>query len=179
MLPKIKIRITNEKGFTLIEVIVSLVLVGIMAAIAGMGLVKIAEGYVFAKQNAEATQKAQVAMARIVKELSSATMINSTTTAPSVNYTRATSSLVTTPVTNNITLSGSTVKVGPVGTETILIDSVSAFTMAYYDAAGTDLTATPAIPANIRRIDISLTVSGANGQALPAFTNTVYIQQFY
>ena len=88
MLRKMRIRMLNEKAFTLIEVIVSLVLIGIMAAIAGMGLMRIAEGYVFAKQNAETAQKAQIAIARIVKELSYATIINATPTVSSVNYTR-------------------------------------------------------------------------------------------
>jgi prepilin-type N-terminal cleavage/methylation domain-containing protein len=90
-------RIMNEKAFTLIEVIVCLVLIGIMAAIVGMGFMRIAEGYIFAKKNAETVQKAQVAIARIVKELSTAQKASgaasaiSTTVLPtttSVTYTR-------------------------------------------------------------------------------------------
>jgi len=41
----------NESGFTLIEIIVSLVLVGMMAAIAGMGIVTGTKGYLLAKEN--------------------------------------------------------------------------------------------------------------------------------
>ncbi len=173
----------NEKAFTLIEVIFSLVLVGILAAIAGMGLVKIAEGYVFAKKNAETTQKAQIAIARIVKELSAAEKATATATAitvagaSSVTYTRRQTSGSTTFITNIIALSGSTVTV-TVGAATAatLIDNVTALALTYLNTAGTN--SAGALP-NIRRINISLTVTGANGQALPAFTNTVYIQQSY
>ena len=61
----------NENGFTLIEVIVSLVLIGVMAAVAGMGLVAITQSYVFSQQNNKTSLKAQVALAKMVKEISS------------------------------------------------------------------------------------------------------------
>jgi len=59
----------NESGFTLIEITVSLVLVGMMAAIAGMGIVTGTKGYLLAKENSHMAQKAQLAMARIQREL--------------------------------------------------------------------------------------------------------------
>jgi prepilin-type N-terminal cleavage/methylation domain-containing protein len=184
MLRKMHRRKLNKKGFTLIEVIVSLVLIGIMAAIAGMGLVKIAEGYVFAKQNAETAQKAQIAIARIVKELGAVCPPPSTSgclgitaaSGTSVTYTRAESSISPTPVTNNIMLSGSTVKIGLLGAETTLIDGVTGFTLAYFNAAGTDSIATPA---NIRRIDITLTLSGANNTSMPFNKISVFMQEAY
>ena len=60
---------SEEKGFTLIEVIVTLILVGITAALAGMWIVHVASGYVFAIQNANTVQKGQLAITRIAKEL--------------------------------------------------------------------------------------------------------------
>jgi len=59
----------NESGFTLIEIVVSIVLVGMMAAIAGMGIVTGTKGYLLAKENSHMAQKAQLAMARIQREL--------------------------------------------------------------------------------------------------------------
>ena len=53
-------------GFTLIEMIASLAIVGILAAIAGIGLVQFAEGYVLARSGAESAQKAQLATMRMV-----------------------------------------------------------------------------------------------------------------
>ena len=173
---------SNEKAFTLIEVIVSLVLIGIMAAIAGMGLVKIAEGYVFAKQNAETVQKAQIAIARIVKELGAVCPPPWTTSGclgitaasgTSVTYTRLQG---TAPVTNAITYSNPNITVAvDSGTATTLIDNVTAFTLAYFDAAG----ASTATPANIRRVDINLTISGANNTPISFNNNTVFIQESY
>lgn len=168
----------NEKAFTLIEVIVCLVLIGIMAAIAGMGLVKIAEGYVFAKQNAETVQKAQIAIARVVKELGAATAISATPvpTATSITYTRPQG---TGTVANTISLSGTTVQIQVVTATTTavapLIENATGFTLTYRDASG-GLTTTLA---NIRRIDFAFTVSGANNTPIVFDNNTVFIQESY
>jgi len=72
----------NESGFTLIEITVSLVLVGMMAAIAGMGIVTGTKGYMLAKENSHMAQKAQLAMARIQRELMELTGIAATQNDP-------------------------------------------------------------------------------------------------
>lgn len=58
-----------ESGFTLIELIVSLVIFGLMFTLAGMGIVMAAKGYVATKENAHMAQKAQAAMARLNREI--------------------------------------------------------------------------------------------------------------
>jgi len=58
----------RSSGFTLIEMVASLALVGILAAIAGIGLVQLTEGYLLSRSGAERAQKAQLAMMRMVKE---------------------------------------------------------------------------------------------------------------
>lgn len=167
---KLNKQMTDKKGFTLIEVIVSLVLLGILAVVAGLGLVQIVNGYVMAKQNSETIQKVQIAMARIVKELGAVTTI--TTAAPaSITYTRPG------PVTNTLAFSGSTVQIAgitPLFPGTTLINNVTAFSLAYFDSAGL----ATATVANIRRIDLSLTVTGANNQA-STFTNSIAILESY
>lgn len=62
-------RVHNKKGYVLIEMIVVLILVGIMATLAGMGLVAAVQGYIFSKDNAVFSAKAQLAVARINREL--------------------------------------------------------------------------------------------------------------
>jgi prepilin-type N-terminal cleavage/methylation domain-containing protein len=164
----------DEKGFTLIEAIVSLLLIGIMAAIAGMGLVKIVEGYVFAKQNAETAQKAQIAIARIVKELGAASAITTAGT-DSITSTRTGSGTIIISFANppNITVSVN-------GTAAPLIDNVTAFTPHYFKAAGTEFTPVTATElASIRRIDFNLTMRGANNTTIPFDNNTVFIQESY
>jgi prepilin-type N-terminal cleavage/methylation domain-containing protein len=59
----------RQKGFTLIEVIVVLILVGILGALAGLGIVSAVQGYMFSKENAAISEKAQLAIARINREL--------------------------------------------------------------------------------------------------------------
>jgi prepilin-type N-terminal cleavage/methylation domain-containing protein len=56
-------------GFTLLEAIIVLVLVGIISAVAGMGIVRGVEGYMFARDNSAMTQKAQLALSRMSREL--------------------------------------------------------------------------------------------------------------
>lgn len=63
-------------GFTLIEMIASLAIVGILAAIAGIGLVQITEGYLLTQAAAESTQKAQLAMSRMIKEFNYTTDVS-------------------------------------------------------------------------------------------------------
>ena len=58
-----------ESGFTLIEIIASMVIFGLMLTLAGMGIVMAAKGYVITKESAHMSQKAQLAMARINREL--------------------------------------------------------------------------------------------------------------
>lgn len=172
-------RISNEKAFTLIEVIVCLVLIGIMAAIVGMGLVRIAEGYIFAKKNAETTQKAQIAMVKIAKELSAATI--TTATANSIRYTRpqgaGTVDNVITFLKPNITIQ----QFGAGGTAPVLIDILTdnkevagavPDNLTYVYATG------GTTPADIRQIGIQFTVLGAN-EVPSGFNSTVYVQESY
>lgn len=162
----------NKKGFTLIEVVVSLVLIGILVVVAGLGLVQIVNGYVLAKQNSETIQKVQIAMARIGKELGAANSI-STAAATSITYTRPNSPTDLTPVTNTLEFVNSEVRIGisSINPRPTLINNVTAFSLAYYDAAG-NATATPA---NIRRVNINLTITGVG----TPFTNSFAIVESY
>jgi prepilin-type N-terminal cleavage/methylation domain-containing protein len=59
----------REAGFTLFEIIVSLVLLGLLAAIFSMGLVAAVQSHEFSRANVDLTQKSQLAMTRIQREL--------------------------------------------------------------------------------------------------------------
>jgi len=78
----------SRNGFTLIEVIISLVLMGIMAVMVGMGFVRITQGFLFSKMNAATLQKGQMAMTRISQEINNIVSISSlsTTTITFISY---------------------------------------------------------------------------------------------
>ena len=111
----------SNSGLTLIELISVIMIVAILSVIAGMGLVQISNGYVFAKKNAVASQQAQVAMTRLIKELSSIQAI-SAATATSITYTRAGTShtLSWTAANQPVTLDGDA-----------LMDKVQSFSLTY------------------------------------------------
>ncbi|MFA4915108.1 MAG: type II secretion system protein [Syntrophales bacterium] len=58
----------NNSGFTLVEIITSIVIMAIIGVIAGVGLSKIATGYVLSKKNTEIAQHGQIAITRLRKE---------------------------------------------------------------------------------------------------------------
>ena len=76
--------IRTQNGFTLVEIIVTLILVGILAAIGGMGIAQAVKGYIMVKQNSITTQKYQMAMSRINRELREMLSIPSAATSSTI-----------------------------------------------------------------------------------------------
>lgn len=151
-----KIGKTDEKGFTLIEVIVTLVLVGITAALAGMWIVSVASGYIFAKMNMGTTQKAQLAMTRLDKEFTALSAVTATP-AGGITYTRADMALGSVAG-QTVLLSGSNLQLNG----NTLADGVSAFALAYCDNITDAVCPASWTPATSRIIEITLTLAGAN-----------------
>jgi prepilin-type N-terminal cleavage/methylation domain-containing protein len=184
MARKITKHLSNERAFTLIEVIVSLVLAGIMAAVVGLGLVKITQSYIFAKQNSETVQKAQIAMTRIVKELGAAEPQSGTATAitaagtTSITYTRREPIGSSTFISNTISISGgyAYLNLNQTGNGALINNVVTgSFLFAYFDSAGNALNP-PVAVARIRRIDVTINMTGGGNQT---FTNSVWINESY
>lgn len=121
-------KMNGQKGFSLIEVIAVLILVGIMAAIAGMGIVKGVQGYLFAKSNAALSEKANMAIARINRELLEC-----------YNCTGTAGSSVVYPIINplgprSFLLQDGNIKIiGVDGYADTLINNVNSFSMQYDD----------------------------------------------
>jgi prepilin-type N-terminal cleavage/methylation domain-containing protein len=156
----------KKNGFTLIEVIVSLLLLGILSALGGMFLVAITQGYVFSQQNNETALKAQVALAKIVKEIGSLSIETDTITA-------ATATAVTfrrTGTNHTLQLADLTIQFDGI----TLVDNVTAFGLTYFDNTG----AVTATLANIRRVDITLSLRGAGG-VISNFAASAKIKESY
>lgn len=85
-----KIISCNHRGFTLIEIITSIVIISIISVIAGMGLYQIARGYVFFRNNSDTAQQAQIAMTRLKKETGNIKSVTTgTATSTSITFTRS------------------------------------------------------------------------------------------
>ena len=168
---------TNEKGFTLIEVIVTLILVGITAVLAGMWIVSVANGYIFARTNASTTQKAQLAMTRLVKEFSAIQSVTTGSTA-GITFNRTVSATTSVPVTLSLSGNALQLKVNDTEAQT-LTDSVSAFTLRYCANNQINLAtcsrtdwAPPSGEEPSRVIEITLTLQAGNNTPV-AFTQRV------
>ncbi len=66
-----KKKTTNNQGFTLLEIIMSIVIITILGVMAGRGFLEIAKGYVLSRKNATVAQHGQITAARLKKEFSS------------------------------------------------------------------------------------------------------------
>jgi prepilin-type N-terminal cleavage/methylation domain-containing protein len=118
----------RDCGFTLIEIIVSLVLVGVIATVAGMGLVSAAKGYLFTKENAQMAQKANLAMLRISRELMELTDV-SNATGTTIAYERVAGL-------RKLGLDNGQIKIAldatPLANGDVLIDGVNSFGLSYW-----------------------------------------------
>jgi len=77
----------NQAGFSLIEVITVLVIMGILSVGLSLGLIKSVEQYILASEANQLSQKAQVALARLKKELTEASTVTNKD-ATQIYYTR-------------------------------------------------------------------------------------------
>ena len=169
----------KESGFTLIEIIVTLVLVGIMATVAGIGIVAAVKGYMFAKNNTVIAGKAQVALSRMTRELSELRNIPIPATNAQANF------IAFDKVFSSVAIgqSGTTIKLATgsagtmptiSGTSATLVDQVATtggLTFAYKKGAadwvvGDDITL-------LSHIIITLTMSGAGDGNNFTFSTTV------
>ena len=159
----------NEKGFTLIEVVVSLILLGIVAATAGMGLVTSVQGYMFCRQNGELIGKGETAITRIIKELADCTVTAGNAT--SISWTRSSANggasytfswdgvsghpLVLTDTNNN---------------SDTLTDIVSSIAFAYYDNGGNVVAASVA-----KQVQVTMQLIGS-GNFIQTINGSVYVK---
>jgi prepilin-type N-terminal cleavage/methylation domain-containing protein len=116
----------KEFGFTLIEVIVSLMLVGVLAAIGGTMLTEGIKGYIFSKDCAEIAQKAELAFSRLNNEITRLQDVTANSTSSSI-------SIKNTKGNKTIGLDNGKIKING----DILIDDVNSFTLTYYHSDGT------------------------------------------
>ncbi len=147
----------GQAGFTLIELVITIVLVGIIAGTAGMLLIKGTQAYIEEDQRSAATSQGRLGlerMARDIRTIPQASAIVGPITNPSSSL--SFSDLTGTAITyarNGAT--NALDRTEGAGLPVILADGVTTLEFRYYDKAGA-LTTTPA---NIWQIRIDLTVT--------------------
>jgi prepilin-type N-terminal cleavage/methylation domain-containing protein len=158
----------DKKGFTLIEVVTSIVILAILGTIAGIGFVSTMHGYFIAKGNTDTVQNAEIILARLAKE------INSTGSITSGNQTSLTFlSKSTNPVDPPLTLSwDNPSKILSLGPDT-LANNVSSFSLSYFNKFN-DVTAGTTYSASTAIIKITLSLTGADN-VISIFEERVFL----
>jgi len=123
-------RALNKKGFTLLEIIISLVLVGIVAAVIGVSSNYLVTSFLFSGKNADTLLKGQVAMARMAKELNNIKYLNTNPAYLDATKIKFTSYKDAVAVYHTISWGGSGTNLLFDGD--ILTDQVSSFSLTYY-----------------------------------------------
>lgn len=170
--------VSDQGGFTLIEFIVVMVILGILMFGGFFGLREVMDGYTLAKANTTSTQKAQNALARISIELSRITYNTSsaryTISSGSANSITYTANFGGADETHTIDQNGNLVRFDT-NDNLILCDQVvtNGLQFSYLDGNGTVVAATNV---DMRLIQVSLTVQ-VTSTATRTFTTRVALQQ--
>lgn len=163
MIKKRRLVKLGARGFTLIEVIASLTLLGLIALMAGLGIVQVTKQYVFAQKAGETAQVAQVAMARMVKEL---TMLRSCTSSSvtSINY-----DIPTLPG-RSISWSANSGEILVNGQK--LVEHIQSFSLSYYNSYN-DPSPAGSYQTGTTMIGITFGMTGAEG-IVSTFTSRAF-----
>jgi prepilin-type N-terminal cleavage/methylation domain-containing protein len=150
----------QEAGFTLIEIVVTLVLVGILSVFVGLFMTTFLNGYFMVKNNSEMAMKAQMALDRMSIELKDVSAVSALTDNSLITYTSPSG------VGRTIKIVGSNIYLST-PSDNILIDHVEAFQLSatyrnVYNVVAND----------VAFIDIGFTVSGYNPFSTRIFPRT-------
>lgn len=171
----------REAGFTLIETIAVILLVGIISAVIGLAIVQGVKGYVFARQNVAVSQKAQLALARMERELKAITQIDTTSSAGNcIRYKRQTAStyfraigLHAGGIQMNAAAAADAPCPSPADPGNLLLDNIASFSIRYEDEGQNLAPTPPTLLENLRAVHISLTVSRADSGRAENFSIVV------
>ena len=171
----------NEQGFTLIETIAVILLVGIISAVLGMAIVQGVKSYVFGRTNVAISQKARLALARMDRELRAITEIDDiTSNGTCIRYKRETAALefrtigIEADSLRMNVIDGSDAPCPSAGNPgSPLLDNVSSFTLQYEDDAGNLGPNPPPLLENLRAVHIELTVSRIDSNRTESFSAVI------
>lgn len=146
----------NKDGFTMIEIIAVLAIVGILGALTIISAGRIIQGFLFTRINADTTQKGHIALNRLTKEFTNIISVDTATTnATSIDFSSS-SYIDGTPGAHNVSLAGTTLVLD----NDILTDNVNSFSLAYFDTF--DSAKKTTWDDNKKIIEITLSLNSAN-----------------
>jgi len=150
----------KEKGFTLIEIIIVITIVGIVSVIIGSMLLGVVKAWTFKINRNDILWDGRLAINRMTREIRTVRNDASVTTASSSQFRFIDSANI------DITYSLSSTNLNRTenGTANLLAENVSSLGFTYYDAAGTVIPSpTVSLTTDIKRVRINLTFA-KNGQ---------------
>jgi prepilin-type N-terminal cleavage/methylation domain-containing protein len=155
--------ITRAKGFTLIEVVMVVSMLGLLASFTGPLMIKVSEALAYQYSAGPIEDQARIALFRMTRELRQIRSLSDLTpAAQSITFTTIDDEGVT------YSLSGSNLQRDSV----TLVGDLTGFTLSYYDGAG----AVTAVTNNIRYIKISITVTNHSNSQV--FETVVFPRSF-
>lgn len=164
----------GNEGFTLIEIIVVCVLIGIIAAVIIPPLHQGVQSYAVTETRGDLTSQARQAATRMIRELRNIQKEANNT--PNISTANATSITFVDVLDNTITfsLSGSTVQ----RNSNPLVEQVSSLQFRYFNGTNAELTTLPLSATdrdNVRRIMVTLTL--AEGSLTVSVTEQAYLRE--
>jgi prepilin-type N-terminal cleavage/methylation domain-containing protein len=177
----------RDNGFTLIELIVSLALLGILTAVLGMGVVGALNVYSVSEENVQIAQQSQLAMARIDRELRELTEVITYSDPTYIIYRNLRDNSAIHAIQfdsannhNRLLLysglsSGETNLNSPSVSPDILLQGVSAFSLSYFQGTQTWNGINDRFLSHIR-IDLTMNRSGSIATNSEPFTSLVYLR---
>jgi|GEM_PF-5353052 len=166
----------SSRGFTLIEVIVSLILVGIMAAVAGMGIVSATRAFIFTREAAEISQKNQLAMNRLTKSIANWISLMTSPAPSSTALTMTRNDVISGgTVTETYSYSGGTLSLTVGGATDVLCDGLTAFNVEYLrsDMGGDSFWSPGQSVDYLSMVRVTMTQAGQSGTNAGTFTSRV------
>ena len=162
----------TDKGFTLIEIIASLVLAGILAAVAGMGIVQATKAFLFTRQTTEISQKNSLPMIRMRRSVMNLTDV-SAIGSRSLTLNRLSSG---TEISETYNWGGNignplTVSINGGAAQT-LADNIQNFSLSFVNSKNTAWTVTDPLT-DLAHITIDLTLQGGSATNIVFSENVV------